>query len=140
MIRRPPRSTRTDTLFPYTTLFRSDDEPRRGPDRRAGNHQADPHRRALLAQIFVDEPDAQGQARARDPLRQPTGQQDREIARQRADHRTGRADPQHGHEYPAAPQQIGRDSCSEKMSQSGSTYMVAMKLQNNQYKQKTTNT
>src|SRR3546814_13464026 len=27
MIRRPPRSTRTDTLFPYTTLFRS----RRGP-------------------------------------------------------------------------------------------------------------
>src|SRR3546814_18904946 len=34
MIRRPPRSTRTDTLFPYTTLFRSrgagqptDDEP-----------------------------------------------------------------------------------------------------------------
>src|SRR3546814_4063455 len=32
MIRRPPRSTRTDTLFPYTTLFRSVDrlaEPRR---------------------------------------------------------------------------------------------------------------
>src|SRR3546814_5849868 len=29
MIRRPPRSTRTDTLFPYTTLFRSarDDRP-----------------------------------------------------------------------------------------------------------------
>src|SRR3546814_13108682 len=26
MIRRPPRSTRTDTLFPYTTLFRSKDE------------------------------------------------------------------------------------------------------------------
>src|SRR3546814_2321718 len=24
MIRRPPRSTRTDTLFPYTSLFRSD--------------------------------------------------------------------------------------------------------------------
>src|SRR3546814_3413814 len=33
MIRRPPRSTRTDTLFPYTTLFRSliagNDDPRR---------------------------------------------------------------------------------------------------------------
>src|SRR3546814_508226 len=29
MIRRPPRSTRTDTLFPYTTLFRSDAERRR---------------------------------------------------------------------------------------------------------------
>src|SRR3546814_9738916 len=32
MIRRPPRSTRTDTLFPYTTLFRS--------HRRAGGWQA----------------------------------------------------------------------------------------------------
>src|SRR3546814_8576197 len=28
MIRRPPRSTRTDTLFPYTTLFRSLPVPR----------------------------------------------------------------------------------------------------------------
>src|SRR3546814_15346453 len=26
MIRRPPRSTRTDTLFPYTTLFRSSED------------------------------------------------------------------------------------------------------------------
>src|SRR3546814_15642981 len=30
MIRRPPRSTRTDTLFPYTTLFRSKDRKRTG--------------------------------------------------------------------------------------------------------------
>src|SRR3546814_18220959 len=30
MIRRPPRSTRTDTLFPYTTLFRSYFRPDRG--------------------------------------------------------------------------------------------------------------
>src|SRR3546814_7580100 len=29
MIRRPPRSTRTDTLFPYTTLFRSPGQARR---------------------------------------------------------------------------------------------------------------
>src|SRR3546814_9916853 len=29
MIRRPPRSTRTDTLFPYTTLFRSAANPHR---------------------------------------------------------------------------------------------------------------
>src|SRR6056297_1350283 len=38
MIRRPPRSTRTDTLFPYTTLFRSppcDAGDRPGPLRRA---------------------------------------------------------------------------------------------------------
>src|SRR3546814_6098106 len=31
MIRRPPRSTRTDTLFPYTTLFRSIPRPVRLP-------------------------------------------------------------------------------------------------------------
>src|SRR3546814_5997962 len=30
MIRRPPRSTRTDTLFPYTTLFRSAEADRVG--------------------------------------------------------------------------------------------------------------
>src|SRR3546814_7554846 len=36
MIRRPPRSTRTDTLFPYTTLFRSHGRaPRRGRSGRA---------------------------------------------------------------------------------------------------------
>src|SRR3546814_8340611 len=31
MIRRPPRSTRTDTLFPYTTLFRSGNGPETAP-------------------------------------------------------------------------------------------------------------
>src|SRR3546814_3640693 len=36
MIRRPPRSTRTDTLFPYTTLFRSA-LPRRSARHVAGN-------------------------------------------------------------------------------------------------------
>src|SRR3546814_8174275 len=44
MIRRPPRSTRTDTLFPYTTLFRS---PRGGPPQgraEVDSHHAD-HRR-----------------------------------------------------------------------------------------------
>src|SRR3546814_16869313 len=35
MIRRPPRSTRTDTLFPYTTLFRSAGKPVRHPARLA---------------------------------------------------------------------------------------------------------
>src|SRR3546814_11214567 len=34
MIRRPPRSTRTDTLFPYTTLFRSVDHQFTGEVRR----------------------------------------------------------------------------------------------------------
>src|SRR3546814_8973348 len=40
MIRRPPRSTRTDTLFPYTTLFRSHDWwYDHGFDEQAGNAQ-----------------------------------------------------------------------------------------------------
>src|SRR3546814_9762868 len=38
MIRRPPRSTRTDTLFPYTTLFRS--HPRAWPFEPSGDHHA----------------------------------------------------------------------------------------------------
>src|SRR3546814_6536316 len=36
MIRRPPRSTRTDTRFPYTTLFRS--AGKRGVERRRAGH------------------------------------------------------------------------------------------------------
>src|SRR3546814_8435882 len=36
MIRRPPRSTRTDTLFPYTTLFRSAHPRARDPGARTG--------------------------------------------------------------------------------------------------------
>src|SRR3546814_10376959 len=38
MIRRPPRSTRTDTLFPYTTLFRSP-QPRSVEKSGPGIHQ-----------------------------------------------------------------------------------------------------
>src|SRR3546814_15224578 len=42
MIRRPPRSTRTDNLFPYTTLFRSHGAcPQLHDGRRAGAVQAD---------------------------------------------------------------------------------------------------
>src|SRR3546814_4079448 len=52
-IRRPPRSTRTDTLFPYTTLFRAED-------------RAD-HR--LERQVGIAEP-------AADPGEQPIGERD----------------------------------------------------------------
>src|SRR3546814_20539711 len=43
MIRRPPRSTRTDTLFPYTTLFRSlaDRLPRKGEHSKAARRQVE---------------------------------------------------------------------------------------------------
>src|SRR3546814_2139452 len=75
MIRRPPRSTRTDTLFPYTTLFRSSDRPSPGlsvspeepgdeVDRRAGGavaserHEDDPvadRHAAVPAAMLADE-------------------------------------------------------------------------------------
>src|SRR3546814_1595808 len=48
MIRRPPRSTRTDTLFPYTTLFRSSGRARilsrRSPPRARREHPPRPSR------------------------------------------------------------------------------------------------
>src|SRR3546814_12148102 len=51
MIRRPPRSTRTDTLFPYTTLFRSKNARyvrlRRGSDDIEGAGDGDLCRRQL---------------------------------------------------------------------------------------------
>src|SRR3546814_14768564 len=40
MLRRPPRSTRTDTLFPYTTLFRSEDGI--GPERQHHRLRTEP--------------------------------------------------------------------------------------------------
>src|SRR3546814_406420 len=70
MIRRPPRSTRTDTLFPYTTLFRSSDP---GADRQghaggdaqdrqqgrdAGRNSADRRRRRPAARLH--RPDQRG--------------------------------------------------------------------------------
>src|SRR3546814_11626652 len=54
MIRRPPRSTRTDTLFPYTTLFRSPLDlvdgaaPLNGPNPHARRKAPETVRRALL--------------------------------------------------------------------------------------------
>src|SRR3546814_5031127 len=51
MIRRPPRSTRTDTLFPYTTLFRSilhhAQEEAAQTIRVAAHHIAKPESRAM---------------------------------------------------------------------------------------------
>src|SRR3546814_4721133 len=51
MLRRPPRSTRTDTLFPYTTLFRS--RSRRGLRRRGNPFRSSQDRR--LNHVSQDE-------------------------------------------------------------------------------------
>src|SRR3546814_17862924 len=56
MIRRPPRSTRTDTLFPYTTLFRSksDADPVRRLDHRPPDHRRlVQHQRLGLGRVQV---------------------------------------------------------------------------------------
>src|SRR3546814_15780956 len=69
MIRRPPRSTRTDTLFPYTTLFRS-------------RHQAMGAQARIMAVAFPLE--AQGKAEQR--------------RKDKADERGAETVGQHGHE------------------------------------------
>src|SRR3546814_16389703 len=53
MIRRPPRSTRTDTLFPYTTLFRSPGATAQHAVRRCrcGLHRACPSCRAAVREL-----------------------------------------------------------------------------------------
>src|SRR3546814_2939914 len=56
MIRRPPRSTRTDTLFPYTTLFLSDHRTRHDDD--AGRDGARPRRLAQQARLGAFAPEA----------------------------------------------------------------------------------
>src|SRR3546814_20015533 len=57
MIRRPPRSTRTDTLFPYTTLFRSVADA--GVDRSLGKDLgATPHHVLVLDAGLVGEAEA----------------------------------------------------------------------------------
>src|SRR3546814_17864607 len=68
MIRRPPRSTRTDTLFPYTTLFRSlfHIHIRRHVSRRQMDHgRSDLWRRDKGVSV-----DLEGDAGARTPLAQ----------------------------------------------------------------------
>src|SRR3546814_8878409 len=54
MIRRPPRSTRTDTLFPYTTLFRSARHLAARADEDGARHQ-DGHHRARRCQARSEE-------------------------------------------------------------------------------------
>src|SRR3546814_6980593 len=68
MIRRPPRSTRTDTLFPYTTLFRSDAD--QGPDRHAGHR----HPHAGRDQVLRQRPRAAGRAGHRDRSEEHTSE------------------------------------------------------------------
>src|SRR3546814_12713693 len=72
MIRRPPRSTRTDTLFPYTTLFRSFVEQRLRPCVECGK-RADNTRFALRDHQIGHRDDEQRRADDRQPQRAKKG-------------------------------------------------------------------
>src|SRR3546814_10570653 len=103
MIRRPPRSTRTDTLFPYTTLFRSGIEsPDLIADRRPGQGLERDHRR-----ISCED------RRARYARDQPVAQQG--IARTLADRRTPAVRRGGRRDQPVRPSGIpygGGDGCN----------------------------
>src|SRR3546814_4149876 len=55
-IRRPPRSTRTDTLFPYTTLFRSFPRPEQIDDGKADHHRNAGYDKSIDKRAYSDSP------------------------------------------------------------------------------------
>src|SRR3546814_17821674 len=59
IILRPPRSTRTDTLFPYTTLFRSLSK---APDRRSNAHAASCRRERIEQSALCGHENQRGSA------------------------------------------------------------------------------
>src|SRR3546814_11025496 len=109
MIRLPPRSTRTDTLFPYTTLFRS---PEQRPDRQVAEEkeQQPAHR---IEEQDVAEPDQVEMREAEQRQPYHAGIMRRRRA---APLRRGALDDQQG---AGAEQQreIGRESCGERVGQ-----------------------
>src|SRR3546814_7559559 len=87
MRRRPPRSTRTDTLFPYTTLFRSLPHGPLGDGARAAvNGVADPQRPHGVP--FASHEGQHGERRLRNPQAEPG----RQAERQQIGDRLGRSE------------------------------------------------
>src|SRR3546814_11059697 len=68
MIRRPPRSTRTDTLFPYTTLFRSMAGDPTGPPRAVRTSWFVTYDQMLRGALAVGGADHRPQGRGEDAL------------------------------------------------------------------------
>src|SRR3546814_14737453 len=115
MIRRPPRSTRTDTLFPYTTLFRSPRRPERGAERVVFL------RRHVDADHAIDPGIARGGG---EPVR-PAAQHRIGIAHQdERDMRMARAEITSDGED-AGGGRIGRAACRERVCQYVSISVVA---------------
>src|SRR3546814_2324080 len=86
MIRRPPRSTRTDTLFPYTTLFRSASAPAASPTGRTPcpSRSARPSPRGVRR----DHPGVPEASQANDPPDQKAAEGARRVSRRRSEEHT----------------------------------------------------
>src|SRR3546814_16352770 len=85
MIRRPPRSTRTDTLFPYTTLFRSHDrraEGQEGP----GRDQLDIARHLDRRAFAAEEERERGAVEDQEQDDEHAGHRDRKSTRLNSSH------------------------------------------------------
>src|SRR3546814_13077125 len=121
MIRRPPRSTRTDTLFPYTTLFRSDGRFLRGAGGSRPQEEAVDQRADRLAEAAA----ARGHAARRPPVaRSQEGYPapPRRAAQERAGRDAVRAAGLHEPAERIAGRldpdmEIGRASCRERVCQ-----------------------
>src|SRR3546814_1290068 len=102
MIRRPPRSTRIDTLFPYTTLFRS-------PDR--GPHPLTPVERTAIGEILKHQRRAAVIERRRIRRGEPRRPSDRCEHPGREEGARGRrpAGARHRHHEAAIGDDAGRD-------------------------------
>src|SRR3546814_1539026 len=96
MIRRPPSATRTDTLFPYTTLFRSRagaEARARGPDRRGDRRvRARPRRKRLSSVLCLQDGERRhGSGGRRGPRPRGRGPADRRFL----DHADDRRSEEH---------------------------------------------
>src|SRR3546814_18721927 len=91
MIRRPPRSTRTDTLFPYTTLFRSRSDRSDRSDYRDWDYSRDhPERWARQGSYTLAATTAEAMKAGNHPLRQAS---DLTASRHRQRSHRARDDP-----------------------------------------------
>src|SRR3546814_12462784 len=105
MIRRPPRSTRTDTLFPYTTLFRSSGKDG-SRDAAIGEDASKPSLADLERKLDLGS--TPGVAAEEMNEKSASNGADTDIANPRGENGAGR---------PAAPAQIGRASCRERVGE-----------------------
>src|SRR3546814_11638926 len=116
MIRRPPRSKRTDTLFPYTTLFRSSRARSACAPNAPNATPRKPYSAPIVSHGFMQPP--------------RRGSESRALAVLRSAHRPSPA--------PGSRNQIGRASCRERVCPyvliSGGA--VTLKKQNHQRTQK----